>query len=170
MSAKWQRVDISVSKKYSENELSAIGLEIVDFIRKRTQEKGLDKNNRPFARYSKEYTKSLDFKIAGKSKAVDLTLSGDMLGALDVINVMRGKIRVGFENGSQENAKADGNIRGTYGQPKKTAPSRDFLGLTNSDLQRILSKYPPGDARSAERAAERLAAEDAAGEQEVDTE
>lgn len=143
MSAKWQRVKIEIPEDYGPQERRAIATEIVDFIRTRTQKKRVDKNNHPFAKYSPDYVKSLDFKIAGKSKGkIDLTLSGDMLGALDVIATAKGQVTVGFENGSQENARADGNIRGTYGKKPGTGPSRDFLGIAQEDLERILKRYP----------------------------
>lgn len=165
MSTKWQRIDIPISKKYSPIEREAIATEIINFIRKRTQDDNLDKNNRKFASYSKAYTKSLDFKIARKSKGnINLTLSGDMLGALQVLGDKSGSIRIGFENGSQENARADGNIRGTYGQKSQTAPKRDFLGLTRADLASILQRFPAGTKESRERARLRRESDEAASD------
>jgi hypothetical protein len=147
LGAKWQKVKIEIPKEYSSEERQAIALEIRDFIVKRTQAKCLDKNNQKFAAYSEGYTKNLDFKIAGKSKGkVDLTLSGDMLGALDVLKTSKGAVTIGYENGSPENAKADGNIRGTYGNSKSVGPKRDFLGIHPSDLELILEKYPLDDS------------------------
>lgn len=144
MSAKWQRVKIAIPDYLSPDERQALAFEILNFIRERTQKKNVDKNNRPFPAYSSSYAKSLDFKIAGKSKgSVDLTLSGDMLGALDLLSHKKGELLIGFENGSQENARADGNIRGTYGQSKpNSSKARDFLGISPTDLKTILKNYP----------------------------
>lgn len=103
--------------------------------------KGVDKDGAKFPGYSKEYMKSLDFKIAGKSKSVDLQLSGDMLAAIKALKTTRNWVEIGFEKGSEENARADGNIRGTYG---KSSPipgkARDFLGISEKELVKII-KY-----------------------------
>jgi hypothetical protein len=156
LGAKWQRVTIKVPDYLGPDERVAVATEILDYIRERTQKKNLDKNNKPFAGYSDAYVKSLDFKIAGKSKGdINLTLSGDMLGALDILNHANGKIVIGYENGTPENAKADGNIRGTYGKAKPTGPKRDFLGITPGDLKKILANYPANQDNS-DRVAEVL--------------
>ena len=139
------KATIQVDKRYSTRELESIASEIKDFIIERTQDKHLDKRNRQFAGYSDSYKHSLAFKVGGKSNAVDLTLSGDMLAALDVLDTRPGVIEIGFEKGSTENAKAEGNILGTYGKDKQVAPKRDFLGITKGDLNKILAKYPIND-------------------------
>jgi hypothetical protein len=156
MGAKWQRVKIPIDKRYKPNERRAIAREIVEKIRQRTQDRNVDKNGRPFPKYSKDYVESLDFKIAGKSRGdIDLTLSGDMLTALDLLSHKSGELMVGYENGTEENAKADGNIRGTYGSkrpnPKK---KRDFLGIMKKELNEILKKYPLKTKEIRERQAE----------------
>jgi hypothetical protein len=107
-------------------------------------DKGLDKNGVPFTKYSKAYMNSLDFKNAGKSKRPNLQLSGDMLASIEVLDSTRNWVEIGFEKGSEENGKADGNIRGTYGKPTPVGPKRDFLGIKDSDLLRII-KYVKGD-------------------------
>lgn len=154
MPAKWQRFTVEIPKGYSPAEREVIGEEILDFIRERTQ-KGLNKTNREFPGYSEEYEKSLNFKIAGKDRGkVDLTLSGDMLGALTILSNSNGKLILGFENGTQENAIADGNIRGTYGQAKPGAKKRDFLGITKTDLAKILDDHPLGEDDTADALSE----------------
>jgi hypothetical protein len=147
MGAKWQRAKIQIPDFYGPTEREAIAREVLDHIRNRTQKKNVDKNGKPFPKYSKEYVESLNFKIAGKNNRVDLTLSGDMLGAMDLLNHKSGEIMIGFENGSPENAKADGNIRGTYGQKSPTGKARDFLGIEKSALREILNKYPKDKAK-----------------------
>ena len=130
MSAKWQRFRISAPDNFTPGMREALGREVTEFIRKRS-EAGKDKDNNKFAKYSKEYTKSLDFNNAGKSKGnVNLTLSGDMLIALDVLSHKKGSILIGYKNGTEENAKADGNVRGTYGKPSPIpGKARDFMGI-----------------------------------------
>lgn len=136
---------VSIPEEYTAFERELLGDEIIDFIRERVQGKNLDKRNRPFGSYSEEYVDSLDFKIAGKDKnEVNLTLSGDMLGAMRVLEHERGSVTIGYEDGSQENAKAAGNILGTYGKDRPVGPKRDFLGLTKQDLEKIVRKIPPG--------------------------
>lgn len=107
-------------------------------------DQGKDKNGRDFKEYSDSYKNSLDFKNAGKSKKglPNLQLSGDMLAALKYLEKesTRNYITVGFEKGSTENGKADGNIRGTYGKPSPVGPKRDFLGISEKDLVKLV-KY-----------------------------
>jgi hypothetical protein len=148
MSTKWQRVRVSIPETYTPSERQAIAEQVIEFIRDRVSGKGLDKNNDSFKPYSKAYEKSLNFKIAGKDPGdVNLTLSGDMLGAMTLLSHEKGSLLIGFENGSQENAIADGNIRGTYGKSKANpSRSRNFLGLTNGDLKSILSDFKAEDA------------------------
>lgn len=68
-----------------------------------------------------------------------------MLASLEILEAKKGTIEIGFEKGSTENAKAEGNILGTYGKDKQVAPKRDFLGITKGDLKGILAKYPIKD-------------------------
>jgi hypothetical protein len=128
------RVDI----KFDQKARTLIAEDVIDFILRRT-ERGLDKNNKSFPKYSKSYSESLDFEIAGKSRNhVDLQLSGDMLTNLEVINVsIAGFITVGFKGGSEENNRAAwqrNNLRPDF-------PKRDFLGITDKDLRFITNRY-----------------------------
>jgi hypothetical protein len=142
VATKWQKTTVSVPTDWDPEERHFFGDMLVEYVRQRT-EKGKGPGGASFPSYSKEYADSLDFKIAGKSKSkVDLTLSGDMLGAMDVLSTKRGKITYGFENGTEENAKADGNIRGTYGQSKPNSKkARKFLPLTKAELQNLMSQF-----------------------------
>jgi len=158
-----QKVVIPIPKGYKPLEREAIAQEIVDFIVERTL-KGKDKDNVNFKGYSRSYIKSLDFKIAGKSPSnVNLKLSGDMLASLKVLNTKRaGSVTVGFDaSDTENNGKAEGNIKGTYGSLKKTKKDpktglpvprenkkRDFLGITKNDLdKKILANYPLEDKK-----------------------
>lgn len=144
MATKWQKIKVDLSGfGLTPDQKDEVADLIIERIVNRTQQ-GRDKNDKPWrgeaAKYSDSYKKSLDFKIAGKSPGrVDLQLSGDMLAALEVLDKTQRSVTIGFEPGSDENAKADGNIRGTYGQttpnPKK---ARDFLGISEKELINII--------------------------------
>lgn len=98
-----------------------------------------DIDGKKFPKYSKAYTESLDFKNAGKSKnKVDLQLSGDMLAALDILENTDGKIVVGYEPGTDEEARAEGNILGSYGGEPNEKRARRFLGIKKENLQKII--------------------------------
>lgn len=109
---------------------------IIEHIVDRTQ-RGLDKDGQKFGPYSKAYTKSLDFKNAGKSKSkVNLTLSGDMLAALSLLSEKKGVLTVGYERGAEENGRVEGNRTGDYGGNK--GPKRDFLGIEPKKLDQLV--------------------------------
>lgn len=141
MPAKHQYIDIRIPKTLSRSERREIADLVVERIVDRTLD-GKDKDNKPFKnnKYSESYIKSLDFDNAGKSESnVNLKLSGDMLAALTLLDDSDGKIRIGFENGSEENARADGNIRGTYGKQRGSSKkARPFLGITPKELKTII--------------------------------
>jgi hypothetical protein len=141
MATKWQRIRIQLPTSLSPAEQAEAGDLIVERIVERTDQ-GKDKDGNRFAAYSTSYKESLDFKNAGKSGSkVDLQLSGDMLAALRVLKSTRNWIEVGFDRGTEENAKADGNIRGTYGKPTTIkGKARDFLGISETELNKII-KY-----------------------------
>ncbi len=165
----WMKTKIKIPKSYGPTEREAIALEILEKIVERTQN-GKDKNGDKFAPYTKDYKESLNFKLGGKSSKVDLTLSGDMLADMQLLNHKNGEITIGYENGTESNSKAEGNIRGTYGQkvPDKSK-ARDFLGINKNELGEILSNYPIRDIEQRkERTAKMLAiaesAEDITGQ------
>lgn len=145
----WMREKIKIPKGFAPKVRREIGEEIVELIRQRTESgMGVVKigegkwRHKQFPPYSKAYVESLEFKIAGKSKnRVNLTLSGDMLASLDVLDHSDGEILIGFERGSQENDRAEGNIKGSYGGKPNPRKARNFLGITPGELAEILEKY-----------------------------
>lgn len=153
-----QKTIIKIPSTYKPSERLAIGAEIIDYIIDRTKS-GKDKNNKPFPGYSKEYVKSLEFKIAGKSKGnVNLTLSGEMLESMKVLNHRSGEIIIGFDKDDENNGKAEGNIKGTYGSTTpKPGKKRDFLGIDKDDLKdKILSQFPEKDKEARRDRVERF--------------
>lgn len=133
----WQKFRISIDKRYKPSERQAIAEAIIDQIQARTAS-GKSVTGRQFPGYTDEYRKR---KGQGN---VDLTFSGDMLfNSLKLLSESSGTILIGYENGTDENAKAEGNILGTYGQ-KRPIPGkkRNFLGIQKQELDQILSEFP----------------------------
>lgn len=141
MGAKWQKIDLRIPDELTSRQRKKLGDLVIDHIIRRT-ESGVDKRGREFPGYSKGYIDSLDFRNAGKSAAdINLTLSGDMLASLKLLQQSEGFLSIGFENGSEENARADGNIRGTYGKSKGSkAKARDFLGIDKATLRDLIDE------------------------------
>jgi hypothetical protein len=144
-----QKVKIKIPKDYNPQEREALSIEIIDQIIERTQS-GKDKKGNAFAGYSKGYTDSLDFKLGGKSKKVNLELSGEMLNSMTLLTHSSGSITIGYtKDDTFNNGKAEGNIKGTYGQKKPIkGKARDFLGISNSELDEIIEKYPTSKGKS----------------------
>lgn len=134
MATKWQRTRLEVPKSLTPREREMVAFEVIEFITERSK-LGKDQNGKNFPRYTKEYAKA-----KGTSRSnVDLTLRDEMLRAIDLLNHKSGSILIGFENGTKENAKADGNIRGTYGKPSPIpGKARPFLGISQRQLTRII--------------------------------
>lgn len=141
MSAKWQKIDLSIPEDLTRKQRRRLGDLVIDHIIRRT-ESGVDKDGNAFPDYSDSYVESLDFRNAGKSAGdVNLRLSGDMLASLDILAEADGFLRIGFENGSDENARADGNIRGTYGKSRGSrSKARNFLGVDRKTLLSLIDE------------------------------
>lgn len=152
-----QKFTVKVSNKYDEQTRLAIGLEIIEHIIQRTQD-GRDKNNKSLPGYSESYANSLDFKLAGKSKGdVNLTASGEMLNALTILNNKKGEITIGIpKDDDVNNAKAEGNIKGTYGGKPKRGKKRDFMGISRSDLKEITSEFAINNRENRDNTANRV--------------
>lgn len=117
-----------------------IGARIIEFVQSRTS-KGLDKDNKAFPKYDKEYKESQDFKAVGKTSKVNLRLSGDMMDSLDVVNTKDGELTIGYDLGDEVAGRVEGNVIGSYGDkvghPDK---ARDFLGIKDSRLELIIEE------------------------------
>jgi hypothetical protein len=139
MAAKHQKIKVELPSDLEPDQVEEVADLIVERIVERTIQ-GKDKDGNRFPKYSDAYKNSFDFKVAGKSGNVDLQLSGDMLAALQILKVQQNnKVEIGFERGSDENARADGNIRGTYGQSSPIpGKKRDFLGISDKELRKII--------------------------------
>jgi hypothetical protein len=111
----------------------AIGGAIIERIKSRA-ESGVDKNGNKFKPYSQSYKESLQFKAFGKSNQVDMTLTGDMLGTLEMVKDSPNQLVFGWEDETQ-NAKAYNHTTGD------TVPKRDFFGLPKEEVEEIVSEF-----------------------------
>lgn len=119
-----------------------IANDIIDAIKKNTSS-GKDKNGKSFKKYSDSYKKSLQFKAFGKSSNVNMKLSGDMIELMEPIKITENTITIGWTD-EQQKLKAENHIHGV------TLPERDFLGLPEDILEKIINKNRPLVERAAE--------------------
>jgi hypothetical protein len=140
MGADWQRIEVAIPKGLPETEKLALGEDIIEYMRKRT-ESGKDNRGDFFPEYSKEYMKSLEFKIAGKNSKVNLMQTGDMLADIEVLEMKNDKLVIGFEKGSLNNDKADGHITGWQGRSDTKRPFLGFEGSEKNKLNGIIRKH-----------------------------
>lgn len=146
--AKQQKTTIKINKRYSAIERKAIAQDIIDYIQERTIKKGHDKNGRSMGTYSKSYKNSTDFKQKRNKSMVNLQLSGDMLTRLGEYTKDRaGAITIGYDKGGDINGQVEGNRKGTYGNKLPVTKPRDFLGVSQNALKKILSNYPLNSER-----------------------
>ena len=86
-------------------------------------------------RYSDEYADTLDFKAFGKSQRnVNMTLTGDMLGLMDIKRQSGNSITIGWTDAT-ENAKAYNHSIGD------TVPERPFFGISKGELEDIKGEF-----------------------------
>ena len=96
---------------------------------------GVDRRGVPFKKYSKAYKKSDDYKAYGKTSKVNLTLTGDMLGLLNVTEKKGNTVTLGWEE-PDEGLKAHGHITGGGKLPK-----RDFFGINSKALKDVKDEF-----------------------------
>ena len=129
-------------KKLPKAYLERVGRAAVNKILERTA-KGLDKNGKKFTPYSDEYKSSDDFMLANKSQStVNLKMMGEMLADLSVLSAGNGTIILGFPDAEQR-AKANGHVTGKQHSGK--LPVRDFLGVSDREIEEILARVPNPD-------------------------
>ena len=137
-----QKVKIQLPKGYSPKDRISIGRDIIEAIQRRATEdnKGFNPDtgrDKTFAKYSKAYAKK-----KGVSRSdVDLILSAEMFNDMKVLTDTSESVTIGFEAGTESNAKAEGNQKGTYGNSRPVTEPRYFLGIQKNTLDRILKNY-----------------------------
>jgi len=135
-----QRFRFEVPKGLNKTQKDLIAEDVINWIR----QKAINENAgwagsryRKFPAYEKEYAKK-----KGTSRGnVTLHLTNEMFDSMKRLNPKStGRwISVGFEKGSKENGKADGNQRGTYGQDAPIrGKARPFMGISKKDLNDIM--------------------------------
>lgn len=146
------QLEVKIPKTLSEATAAQVAEDLIDFIIERTKE-GKGKDGKKFPKYSKAYMESLDFKIAGKSGLVDLTLSGEMLDSMEVVSVAKGKVVIGYKSDNPMVGRAEGNILGSYGGNPDSKKARDFLSLSAKEIDNVLKEYPVQDEETRARKA-----------------
>lgn len=89
-------------------------------------------------RYSKAYMNSLEFHAFGKTKTVNMQLTGDMVHSIKPIDSNDSFIKIGIDDELQA-AKAHGHMTGMNG---KTQP-RNWFGWKDSELKSIADSIKP---------------------------
>jgi hypothetical protein len=96
---------------------------------------GLDRFGEPMAPYSEVYKSSFNYIAARKDGTVNMRLTGDMLGSLDVLSEDGGKVKIGFVGGEQQE-KAYAHFMGT-----NKLPVRQFFGVTQREVDAVKSEF-----------------------------
>jgi hypothetical protein len=134
---------INVPQSLTSVQREAIGLEVIEFIIDRTKN-GLDVNGNPFAAYKKSYKETFEYQIGHSGDSgVNLTLTGDMLGNISIINHGVGFIKLGFDD-SQAAQKAKW-IQAPSGQKQGKQSPRKFFGISEKDLNKIIARNLDGN-------------------------
>lgn len=161
MPSRQSKMKIRINERYNASDRISIANDIIRLIKDRTNNGigvagkpnsiGVHTETKKFKGYTPDYIKSKKFLNAGKNPTqINLQLSKRMMGNLKLLKQGTGFIEIGYDRGSKDNAKAEGNIIGSYGGSPKKSRERNFLGITDSELTSVLVKHPlPGDARFA---------------------
>jgi len=89
--------------------------------------------------YSDEYIENLDFKAFGKSRGrINMTLTGDMLGLMDVKKQTGNSITIGWDD-AEQNAKAYNHSSPV--RSNTTVPYRPFFGVSKKELTKIKKQF-----------------------------
>jgi hypothetical protein len=135
------KIAVKVPENLTEDERFDVALKVLQEIHDRTQ-RGENVYGRKWAGKAGEYTKAYA-KKKGQSSPVDLTLSREMLGKMQYFKSLSspGELIIGFKSGTKAERKAEGNIQGTYGQPKPIiGKARPFLDILQKDVNRIVGE------------------------------
>lgn len=140
---------VKIPKNLSEQARKAIATEIIDHVIDRTKS-GKDKDGNSFPSYSESYKNSFDFQFKF-GRTVDLTLSGEMLDSMELLEDRDGELKIGYRSSDPVAGRVEGNVRGSYGQSSGSrSKARNFLGIERERLERIIKKY--GDELGERRA------------------
>lgn len=142
-------IDFSEERAFKE----ALAQAIIDRIVSRTEagdgmkisSSGQGRPVKLYAPYSDEYSDSLEFKAAGKKRnKINMTLTGDMLAAVDVVDTKGNRIKVGVIDDEQIPKAFNHNVG-------DTVPERPWFGVSKSELREILEDFRPDLERIARK-------------------
>lgn len=129
----------TIPRGYNEATRQAIAERVLEFVKNRTLN-GKDLNGKKFPKYSPAYAKE-----KGQNN-VDLFASGEMLEKMKVLKVGFNYITIGYDDESII-PQVEGNVLGTYGQDSPIpGKARNFLGISEKDLNLIMNEFPLSDA------------------------
>jgi len=146
---KAQTFTIEVDENYTASDREAIGEDIVDQIVDDTASGINSKTGKNFRKLSEDYA-AYKRKVVGSSKA-NIKFSGETLGSMRFIKSKsgKGKVTVGYNAGTEANAKAKGHITG-----EATGKVRNFLQTSKKKINDIVSQYPIEDKEAKKKAIE----------------
>lgn len=111
----------------------AIGQAFIDFIVDRSKE-SKDINRKGFVSYKQSYKESDQFEAFAKTNKVDMDLTGNMLSAIEVLEVSGNRIKIGFDD--------DTNTKKAYNHMTgDTVRQRQFFGLREKDVKEVLKAF-----------------------------
>lgn len=126
-------VDLSDYPEIRQSVASAI----IEKIVTRTKDGYAIGGNRELKEYSLEYKNSLNFKAAGKKPSdVNMTLNGDMLDTLTLIDETNNTITIGWDDDLQSAKAFNHNTGDTKGMPR-----RPFFGLNKTEITDLKSQF-----------------------------
>lgn len=105
---------------------------------------GKNINGASLGKYSKSYINSLAFHVFGKSKTVNMQLTGDMVNDIEIKKQSDKMLEIGF--GSEENSqKAYGHMTGFKGHPtlEGKVAKREWFGWSDKELEAIAKDMRP---------------------------
>jgi len=135
--AKKQSFIVNLPKGFDATDQAEFVDLVLDHIKTRTQNGvGVRRMGRGYQTFAfPGYT--AEYKKAKGSSDVDLTLSGDMLEALEVIKKTKDTVEIGYKRSNTQAGKAEGNQLGSYGRAPDRKKARPFLGLTKAERDEL---------------------------------
>ena len=152
---------IKIPKGFSKQERLSIAKDIISYIQDTASSGYSPVDGSKYVKYTKQYASKKG------SKFVDLTLSGEMLSAIELLSEKDGELKIGYEAKSEVAGKAEGNQIGSYGQPKPNKDkARPFIGIKPDELKSILNQHGSEDIERLNQIEQQLKAEVAGKTQE----
>lgn len=142
----WMKVRIPIPENLGPQARETLGILIRNQIQDNANNgQGVSKigvsRKKNFPGYTEGYAdKKKKQRPSWDGSTVDLTLSAKMLADFNLISHKKGSVLIGFQNGTESNAKAEGNVTGSYGRSPNKSKARNFLGLPSSQLKELIKE------------------------------